>query len=168
VNLAVKGLVIMMWKMSGRGAGAGGAALLGRRWCAAMLLLAAGLAGGGCEVNVTPPPEAVLAGTWVLTGEQISTFIDKALVFNSSGRLTQVTTRSTNIFGAEQRVVERDLNLPTTVSGNSVRVVLTADLVFEGTFNAAMNEANGQLQTETSFFNTTVITDQGPGKIVRQ
>lgn len=117
---------------------------------------------------MTPPPEAVLAGTWLLTGGQISTFLDKTLVFNSSGRLTQITTRSTNIFGSEQRVVERDLNLATVVTGNSVRVVLTGDLVFEGTFNEGLTEAAGKLQTETTWFNTTIITDQGPGKIVKQ
>lgn len=126
------------------------------------------LVGGACEVNVTPPPEAVLAGTWLLTGEQISTFLDKTLVFNNSGRLTQVTTRSTNIFGSEQRVVERDLNLATVVTGSTVRVVLTGDLVFEGTFNDGLTEAVGKLQTETTWFNTTIITDQGPGKIVKQ
>lgn len=129
---------------------------------------ATALLSSACEVNVTPPPEAVLAGTWLLTGGQISTFLDKTLVFNSSGRLTQITTRSTNIFGSEQRVVERDLNLATVVTGNSVRVVLTGDLVFEGTFNEGLTEAVGKLQTETTWFNTTIITDQGPGKIVKQ
>lgn len=131
-------------------------------------LAVAALMGGNCDVNVTPPPEAVLAGTWLLTGEQISTFLDKALVFNSSGRLTQITTRSTNIFGSEQRVVERDLNLNPVVNGSNVRIVLTGDLVFEGTFNDGLTEAVGKLQTETTWFNTTIITDQGPGKIVKQ
>lgn len=140
----------------------------GGAWALIACLAFAVLFGGACEVNVTPPAEAVLAGTWLLTGEQISTFIDKTLVFNGSGRLTQITTRSTNIFGSEQRVVERDLNLNPVVNGSNVRIVLTGDLVFEGTFNEGLTEAVGKLQTETTWFNTTIITDQGPGKIVKQ
>jgi len=153
-----------------RGIGRQGIVRQSRRVTTVMMVCMAvtALVGGACEVNVTPPLEAVLAGTWLLTGEQISTFLDKALVFNASGRLTQVTTRSTNIFGSEQRVVERDLNLATVVTGNTVRVVLTGDLVFEGTFNDNLTEAVGKLQTETMWFNTTIITDQGPGKIVKQ
>src|SRR5262245_18230892 len=64
---------------------------------------------------------SVLEGRRVLTGDDIDTFIDKTLQFNSEGHLTQITTRVNN-FGTEQRVVQPDVDRETTINGNNVRI----------------------------------------------
>jgi hypothetical protein len=130
---------------------------------------------GTCNVAVIGPPEALLSGTWLLTGEDITTFIDKTLVFDEAGHLTQITTRVDN-FGTEQKVVQPNLDVETTVSGDFVRIVIpgnivlgfTGDLVFEANFAFGNLQADGHLQTETDLFGTIVITDQGPATLVKQ
>ena len=128
----------------------------------------------GCDSGVNVQI-SVLEGSWVLTGEDIDTFIDKTLQFNSDGHLTQVTTRVNN-FGTEQRVVQPDVDRETAINGNNVRIEIpgdfvlgfTDDLVFEGTFNVDHTQAEGHLQSEANILGTIVITDQGPATIVKQ
>lgn len=139
------------------------------------LLFLLPIAMGGCNVNIGGPPEAILSGAWLLTGEDITTFIDKTLEFDDQGHLTQVTTRVNN-FGTEQRVVQPDLDVATDVGGSDVRLVIpgnfilgfTGDLVFEGTLDFTRTTATGRLQTEDNILGTIVITDQGPATIVKQ
>jgi hypothetical protein len=121
----------------------------------------------GCGISAVAAPEAVLSGTWILTAEQISSFIDKELTFNAAGRLTQVSTRSTDLLGREVRVIERGLDLEADLNASALRVLLTGNLVFEGTLDAAATQADGRLFTEITLFNITTLTDMGPGRMVR-
>lgn len=139
-----------------------------------LVILGSMFAGTSCDTAVVPQI-SILSGTWLLTADELDTFLDKTLEINDDGHLIKITTRVDN-FGTEQRIVQTNVDRATSVDGDNLRIEIpgdivlgfTGNLVFEGTLDADHNRADGRLQTESDVFGTIVITDKGAGTIVRQ
>ncbi len=133
--------------------------------CSLLLLLAWGL-GGGCQtVPTTPPPEAVLAGTWDLATDQDLGLTKTVLVFDQLGRIEEMQS----VFLAIT-VTERDVHRSTVVSGSNVTISTTTNLIFQGTFNDDFTVATGQLSTEFTipFTSTQITIDQGDATLTKR
>ena len=130
----------------------------------ATVVLAAGII-GGCNVAVTPPAEAVLQGSWVLSAPDSSEHDGKIFVFDEIGHLTEIRKTTGNL-----TYVDKDPHRETIVNGQWVRIVTDADLIFEGTFDETMTVINGHLQSEFTVFltNDIVITDLGEATLTKQ
>lgn len=121
------------------------------------------IAGCGNRVPI-PPPEAVLAGAWLLTSQD-SGQNNKLFIFDSAGRLIEIrTTMGNNTF------VDRDVHDTTRVDGQNVFIRTRGNLIFEGTLSDDLNVITGSLRTEIDiiFTNDTLITELGPATLTRQ
>ena len=119
---------------------------------------------GGCDVNVTPPAEAVLFGAWLL-GSSDSGQNGKVYVFDAAGRLTEIRTTSGNT-----TLVERDVHDTTQVVGMNVSVRTKGNVIFEGTLNDALNLITGTLRSEFTipFTNNVISTNYGAATLTKQ
>ena len=136
----------------------------------AMLACAGAL--GGCNIVITPPPEAILAGTWQLQDDG-SNDLEVFYEFDAGGRLTEVryefevdgrgATLTVNAF----RLLEVDLN------GDEVTIRFEsawASSEFLGTVNDAVDRMEGNVTTDVVLWLFPLITvevDNGPATLVR-
>lgn len=142
-----------------------------RRGGYANLLLSAGLGllvGGGCPpVDTTPPPEAILAGTWQLMTEQATELNQTFLTFDSSGQLDKVTYKIAD----NATITDNSPRGTTTVNGQSV----TIDATFAGSgqlMNGTLNDDNtvitGNSGTVVKFLSIEINVDNGAITLTRQ
>ncbi len=119
----------------------------------------------GCAALGLLPPEAILAGTWLLSAPEEDDEDGKVFVFDQSGRLTEIRSTSGNI-----TIIERDVHEVTSVTGQTVRIETAGGLIFEGTIDATMTIITGSLRTEFTvpFTSTTIITDLGDATFTKQ
>jgi YD repeat-containing protein len=119
---------------------------------------------GGCDVNVTPPAEAVLFGTWLL-GSSDSGQNGKVYVFDAAGKLTEIRTTSGNT-----TLVERNVHGATQVVGMNVSIRTKGNVIFEGTLNDTLNLISGMLRSEFTipFTNNVISTDYGAATLTKQ
>ena len=121
----------------------------------------------GC-LQPPPPPEAVLAGTWLMTPvpQTVPPVENWRLTFDSDGNLTNitftivgVTTTWTNPSGA------------TSVDGDSVYISSTdqgSGLTFTGTLNSDKNVIDGSLTSNIVVGGVTISLSQGPATMTKQ
>lgn len=130
----------------------------------AAVLLAAPVS---CNITLTPPPEAVLAGSWKVAVSN-NTDLDETLVFDATGKLIERRIRA----GATT-VSQTDVHRSTKVDGNTVRIqtvgdqLFGGDNVFEGTFNADKTIIIGTLSTVISAGSTTITTSVGNATLTK-
>lgn len=124
----------------------------------------------GCG-QPSPPPEAVLEGTWeLIPSEEVDPELTGSfLTFNSSGRLTQVTFTFT-----DETTVRWD-NPPseTSVDGDQLHISVTqggSDLLFDGTLDSETEptSATGELTRNLTFGDITISESQGEGTLAKQ
>lgn len=120
--------------------------------------------GGSCNVNVVPPPEAVLVGAWLMSAED-SIQNNRVFVFDDTGRLAEIRTTI-----GSTTIIERDVHHTTRVTGSNVFVKTRGNLIFEGTLNDTADSIAGGLRTEVNipFTNNTIITELGSATLTRQ
>ena len=129
------------------------------------LLLAAGLGlmvfMPGCGLFVTPPPEAVLAGTWDLIPEGATDLQQLQLTFDEDGVLTQITYQVTDSI---MLTVPSPLS-ETDVAGSGVTITATFNgngLVFTGQLQGTTpEEIDGNLTALISVGDVIVSIDYG-------
>ncbi len=134
-------------------------------FCSLLSTLAWGLASGCQTVPMTPPPEAVLAGTWDLATDQDVDLTKTVLVFDQLGRIEEMRS----VFLAIT-VTERDVHRSTVVDGSNVTISTTTNLNFQGTFNDDFTVATGKLSTEflIPFTSTRITIDQGDATLTKR
>jgi hypothetical protein len=130
--------------------------------CALLLTMA------GCPAP-TPPPEAVLAGTWQLVPSQTFTpaLTNWFLTFNSDGDLTQISYT----FAGFATVTLNNPPSATNVNGSSVFISSTVSgngLTFSGTLNSTNTVATGTLSSNLVVGGVTISVDQGPATLTKQ
>ncbi len=132
------------------------------------LLVAAGLGLGGCPAwDTSPPPEAVLAGTWKLVTSQTTQLTETYLTFDDRGELVTITYK----IGSNATITNERPQYETEVAGDSVRIesnFFGNGLTFIGELNAEQTEITGQSGTEFRLGFVTVSLDNGPLSLVRQ
>lgn len=135
-----------------------------RRLVSAGVCLA--LAGpGGCDTVGMLPPEAALAGLWLLSAPQGGDLNGKQFFFDADGRLEEIRTPMGN-----STLIERNVHQETVVNGLNVLIRTSGNLTFEGTFNADMTVITGKLTSEfiIPFTDNTIVTDHGTGTLTKQ
>lgn len=136
-----------------------------RRFVAASALVVSSLftLGGSCGVNLGPPAEAILAGAWKITAQD-PVQNNRTFVFGESGRLSEIRTMI-----GPTTLIERNVHDTTRVTGQSVFVKTSGNLIFEGTLNDAADTITGALRTEVAipFTSNTLITELGPATLNR-
>ncbi len=120
--------------------------------------------GGGCDITVTPPPEAILQGVWELTNSQFG-LSKRTLEFDGQGHLI----KSRTIIGSIT-ITDSDQHRLTRVNGSNVRIETTGNLVFEGTLNDTSTVITGKLTTEFEipFIGVQVTVDNGDATLTKQ
>jgi len=126
----------------------------------------------GCPVAAPPAAEAVLQGTWKLTGDVVAPGVTDFLVtFDARGKISALSYRYNNI-------ILVDLNDPafiqsdSTVSGSDVSIVATwlsvNNLVFDGTLNAGQTQMTGTMSYRLLIGNITVDAPAGNAQLTKQ
>jgi hypothetical protein len=128
-----------------------------------LILTTATLAACNLQLVTTPPPEAILLGTWRLIPIPDSSITQQYLVFNEVGRLIELRTKTGNI-----TVTETNIHQLTRVTGNAVRIETTKNTVFEGILNDEKNIITGNVSTVIMLGGTTITTDDGPATLNKQ
>lgn len=120
--------------------------------------------GGACNVNIVPPPEAVLVGAWLMSAED-SIQNNRVFVFDDTCRLAEIRTTI-----GSTTIIERDVHHTTRVTGSNVFVKTRGNLIFEGTLNDTADSIAGGLRTEVNipFTSNTIITELGSATLTRQ
>ena len=140
----------------------------GMRIVALLIVPVAGLL-SGCRAlfPTTPPPEAVLAGTWAMTAQNVPDLKQLLFTFDSNGNLQtiqyQVASNATITVPAP--IGE------TSVSGTAVSISVafnTNTLAFNGTLNSANNVIDGSLTTLIAVGSSVVTVDNGPATMTKQ
>jgi hypothetical protein len=118
-----------------------------RAFFAGVITLAAVMLGGCPSPTPTPPPEAVLAGTWTMTGDAVDPQISELqLTFDSNGDLTKI---SYVVDGLVRVTIDQAsfINSDTSVSGSDVTIVANwftvNNIVISGTLNASQDQITG-------------------------
>jgi len=99
-----------------------------------------------CDIQIVPPPEAVLAGTWRLETSQ-----------DKSGSNATVTDNSPH---ATVSVDGLNVSITSQFAGNG--------LVINGTLNEAHTVITGQQGTEIHIAGLTISIDQGTVTLTKQ
>jgi hypothetical protein len=104
------------------------------------------VAATGCPIIIPTPPEAVLQGTWELTGDLVSPDVtDFLMIFNADGRIVEIRY----VFENATVIIPANalLNSSSDVNGNNVTISATWALgntfTFQGTFNDAKTVITG-------------------------
>ncbi|RIK68517.1 MAG: hypothetical protein DCC65_02675 [Planctomycetota bacterium] len=118
----------------------------------------------GCGSAPLPPPEAVLAGSWVLTSQD-SGQNGKVFVFDSVGTLIEIRTTM-----GQTTFIDRNVHKVTWVSGQSAFIETRDGLIIEGALNDADNILTGSMRTELDiiFTDDTLVTELGPATLTKQ
>lgn len=122
----------------------------------------------GC-LQPTPPPEAVLSGTWLLvpTPQTNPTINNMDITFDSNGVVTQLSYS----LGESTSVTWSNPPNATNVDGSSVYVSITnggSNVTFSGTLNSENTEATGNVTTNLIIGGITVSLDNGPATMTKQ
>jgi hypothetical protein len=134
----------------------------------ALLLVAA----TGCPIIIPPLPEAVLQGTWELTGDLVSPQVSDFLItFDRDGQIT----RMTYVFGGITTVTisGADLRSSSNVNGDNVSITATwgsgSTLFFQGTLNNAKNQITGSTGYRLVISESiTIEIPTGPATLTKQ
>lgn len=128
------------------------------------LVVGAVAVGGGCDITITPPPEAILQGVWELSNSEFG-LSKRTLEFDGQGRLSRART----IIGAIT-LTDSDQHRLTRVNGSNVRIETSDNLIFEGTFNDTSTVITGKLTTEFEipFTGIQVTVDNGDATLTKQ
>ena len=125
----------------------------------------------GCPVVVPVGPEAVLEGTWELTGSVVAPGVTDFLVtFNSSGEITRLSYT----YGVFTIVVDDPsfIYSQSTVDGNDVNITVTwltvNNLVFDGTLNSAQTQITGTASYRLVVGGITVDVPAGDAQFTKQ
>ena len=117
-----------------------------------------------------PPPEAVLEGTWQIITENESDITELFWLFDANGDLIEIRYKISTPLG-ETTVTESNPTQETTVDADHVTIQVgfsNNNFLFEGTFNAAIDRADGQISINYNWFDTTISVDRGPASLVKQ
>lgn len=125
----------------------------------------------GCPVAVVPPPEAVLEGTWELTGDivapEVSNFL---LTFDQNGKITRMNYQFNNFTVTANDPSFIDSN--STVSGSDVNIAVTwltvNTLVLDGTLNSALTQITGTASYKLVIGGVTVDVPAGAAQLTKQ
>ncbi len=135
------------------------------------LTLAALASAWGCGmieiVPSTPPPEAVLEGTWKLTTENDVGLTQTFFTFDARGQLDKVTYK----VGQNTTVTDNSPTGHTTVLGNSVTIDSSfagSGQVLKGTLDETKTVITGQTGTEIQFGNISISVDNGAITLTKQ
>ncbi len=120
-----------------------------------------------CDIQIVPPPEAVLAGTWRLETSQDTTLTQTYLTFNDYGELSKIVYK----IGSNATVTDNSPHA--TVSVDGLNVSITSQfagngLVINGTLNEAHTVITGQQGTEIHIAGLTISIDQGTVTLTKQ
>jgi hypothetical protein len=132
---------------------------------AAVVISLAGLLVAGCP-SPTPPPEAILAGTWELTTEETTELEQTLLTFDANGNLDKVVYQIGNI-----TFTDNNPRGSTTVNGQTVTIDATfagSGQIFNGTLNADNTVITGTSGTVIRFGNLTIDIDNGAVTLTKQ
>ena len=121
----------------------------------------------GCGTAFSPPPEAVLSGTWTLTTPSSVPLTQLLLTFDRNGTLTTIAYK----LGADITITTSSVAGTTKVTGKDVSIAtafLGGSLEFNGTLNDADTEITGTLTTQITVGTITVTINGGPGTLTKQ
>lgn len=127
---------------------------------------------GGCPAPAPPLPEAVLEGTWELTGDALPAEITDYLVtFNEVGEITRISFRYNEIVTVTVST-SSSIDSSSTVSGSDVSIVASwftvNNLVFSGTLNEALTQMTGSASYRLEFGGVTIETPVGDAVFTKQ
>jgi hypothetical protein len=125
----------------------------------------------GCPVTPTPGPEAVLEGTWELTGEVVTEGVTNFLItFDEEGQITGLTYD----YGVISVVVDDPsfIESVSSVNGSSVNISVTwlgvNNLVIDGTLSADQNTITGTATYLIVIGNLEISAPAGDATLTRQ
>lgn len=137
--------------------------------CLSLVLLAAL---PGCTITVAPPPEAVLEGTWLLTGDVIAPDVSEFLItFDSDGEITRISytyANSITVTSNDPDFIDSD----STVDGDAVTINVTwlfvNNLVLTGTLDAAQDQITGEASFRLNIGSIEIEAPLGDAVLTRQ
>ncbi len=130
-----------------------------------LLAVPCGLWLPGC--NFLAPPEAVLAGTWLVEVEEYPDLETLLITFDETGTVTEVEYK----LGDNATITVTDPVGVATVDGQDVIVSVTFNangLTFNGTLNDDDTEMTGSLTTQISVGSLVVTINNGPATLTLQ
>jgi len=125
------------------------------------------LCGACITVDTTPPPEAILAGTWQLTTEQTTELTQTFFTFDSAGQLDKVTYK----IGDNATITDNSPRGTVSVSGASVTIDATfagSGQIINGTLNDENDVITGDSGTVIRFLSIEINVDNGAITLTKQ
>jgi hypothetical protein len=133
-----------------------------------VMILGVGLAGCISLPGTTlPPEEAILAGSWGLTGDAVQNLDSLVFTFDDRGDLSLIVFQ----ISGTQRLTDTNPRGDVTVSGSTVTIdttILGSGTIFTGTLNADNTQIVGTLTTRLQIGSIVAETDQGAVTFTRQ
>lgn len=125
----------------------------------------------GCPTPLPPPPEAVLSGTWELTGDVVAPEVSNFLLtFDQNGNITRMSYQFNNFTVTADDPSFIDSNA--TVSGSDVNIVATwltvNNLVLDGTMNSALTQITGTASYRLVIGGVTVEVPAGAAQLAKR
>jgi hypothetical protein len=122
----------------------------------------------GCHLGDTGNPDAVLEGTWEMTGEALGNNVtDFLITFDDNGDITEVQY----MVGAVQ-VEFTDIDSTTTVDGSSVSINASwggpSQFIFDGTLNDSQDVIDGDVSYSLTTDGVNINAPVGPATLTKQ
>lgn len=114
-----------------------------------------------------PPEEAILAGSWEVTGDTVTNLEALIFTFNDRGELVQVVYE----LSGTSRITDTNPRGDVSVRGDSVVIDATIvgnGTVFNGILNNANTQINGTLTTRLQVGSIIAEQEQGAATLTRQ
>lgn len=139
------------------------------RFAASVVFLSIiGVICGGCPAPAPAPPlpEAILAGTWRLTTDNVTNLPGTTVVFDANGNLTSVT-----YVAADTTITQTPISGSTVVNGSVVAISQTfpngSRMEFAGTLNTTATQIQGSLVLTINQGLFNIFIDNEPATLTR-